>query len=122
MTSRDEALAALAKVIDPELRRPITELGMVGDLTGSTIDIKLTIPTCPAAKQIESAANEAVSSLGLSVQLTSMSQEERNALKEQLRAGRAPRTNPFDDYTLPTASRSPVKPATARSHAISPSM
>ena len=100
MTSRDEALAALAKVIDPELRRPITELGMVGDLTGSTIDIKLTIPTCPAAKQIEAAANEAVSSLGLSVQLTSMSQEERNALKEQLRAGRAPRTNPFDENSI----------------------
>jgi ATP-binding protein involved in chromosome partitioning len=96
MTLRDEALAALAKVIDPELRRPITELGMVGDLNDSTIDIKLTIPTCPAAKQIEAAANEAISSLGLSVQLTSMNQDERNSLKEQLRAGRAPRTNPFD--------------------------
>ena len=100
MTSREEALAALAKVIDPELRRPITELGMVGELAGSTIDIKLTIPTCPAAKQIEAAANEAVSPLGLSVQLTSMSQDERNALKGKLRAGRAPRTNPFDENSI----------------------
>jgi ATP-binding protein involved in chromosome partitioning len=100
MTSRDEALAALASVIDPELRRPITELGMVGDLTGSAIDIKLTIPTCPAAKQIEKAANEAVQALGLTVNLTSMNQDERNALKEKLRAGRAPRTNPFDENSV----------------------
>ena len=51
MTSRDEALASLAKVIDPELRKPITELGMVGELSGNTISIKpvsythLTLPT-----------------------------------------------------------------------------
>jgi len=100
MTSRAEALAALAKVIDPELRKPITELGMVGELSGSTIDIKLTIPTCPAAKQIESEANQAIAALGLTVNLTSMSQDERNALKLQLRAGKAPRTNPFDENTL----------------------
>ena len=100
MTSRDEALAALASVIDPELRRPITELGMVGELTGSTIDIKLTIPTCPAAKKIESEANQAIESLGLKVNLTSMNQDERNALKEQLRNGKAPRTNPFDENSL----------------------
>lgn len=100
MTSRDEALAALSAVIDPELRKPITELGMVGELTGSTIDIKLTIPTCPAAKQIEAAANEAIASLGLTANLTSMTQDERNALKEQLRAGKPPRTNPFDETTL----------------------
>ncbi|MCX6485962.1 MAG: iron-sulfur cluster assembly protein, partial [Rhodoluna sp.] len=37
MTLRDEALAALAKVIDPELRKPITELGMVGEITGTSI-------------------------------------------------------------------------------------
>ena len=33
MTSRESVFAALAKVIDPELRRPITELGMVGKIT-----------------------------------------------------------------------------------------
>ena len=100
MTSLDSALAALASVIDPELRRPITELGMVGDLSGDTIDIKLTIPTCPAAKQIEAAANQAVASLGLTVNLTAMNQDERDALKLQLRAGRAPRTNPFDENSV----------------------
>ena len=100
MTSRDDALAALAGVIDPELRKPITELGMVGSITETTVEIKLTIPTCPAAKQIEAAANQAVSELGLTVELTSMNQEERNALKEKLRAGKPPRANPFDENTL----------------------
>lgn len=100
MTSRDQVIAALAKVIDPELRRPITELGMVGEFQNNLVDIKLTIPTCPAAKQIESAANEALSELGVSANLTSMSQDERNALKEKLRAGRPARTNPFDENSI----------------------
>ena len=100
MTSRNDILAALAKVIDPELRRPITELGMVGENTDSTVDIKLTIPTCPAAKKIEAEANEAMANLGFTVNLTSMNQAERDALKEKLRAGRAPRTNPFDENSL----------------------
>ena len=59
MTSRDEALAALAKVIDPELRKPITELGMVGEITGNTIAIKLTVPTCPSAQAIRAEAQAA---------------------------------------------------------------
>ena len=100
MTSRNEILAALAKVVDPELRRPITELGMVGENTETSVDIKLTIPTCPAAKKIEAEANAAVASLGITVNLTSMNQDERDALKEKLRAGRAPRTNPFDENSL----------------------
>ena len=100
MTSRESVLAALAKVIDPELRKPITELGMVGEVNTERVQIKLTIPTCPAAKQIESAANDAVRELGLFVELTSMTQAERDALKNQLRAGKPPRTNPFDENTL----------------------
>ena len=100
MTSRESVLAALAKVIDPELRKPITELGMVGEVTDDRVQIKLTIPTCPAAKQIESAANDAIRDLGLTVELASMTQAERDALKSQLRAGKPPRTNPFDENTL----------------------
>lgn len=100
MTSRDEALAALAKVIDPELRKPITELGMVGEITGTRIAIKLTVPTCPAAQAIRAEAQAAVDSLGLTAELTVMTQDERNELKEKLRAGKPPRTNPFDENTL----------------------
>jgi ATP-binding protein involved in chromosome partitioning len=100
MTSRDEAVAALAKVIDPELRKPITELGMVGEITGTSIAIKLTVPTCPSAQAIRAEAQAAVDSLGLTAELTVMTQAERDELKEKLRAGKPPRTNPFDENTL----------------------
>ena len=100
MTSRDEALAALAKVIDPELRKPITELGMVGEITGNSIPIKLTVPTCPSAQAIRAEAQAAVDSLGLTAELTVMTQAERDELKAKLRAGKPPRTNPFDENTL----------------------
>ena len=100
MTSRDEALAALAKVIDPELRKPITELGMVGEITGNSIAIKLTVPTCPSAEAIRAEAQAAVDSLGLTAELTVMTQAERDELKAKLRAGKPPRTNPFDENTL----------------------
>ena len=50
-------LAALATVIDPEIRRPITELDMVGDIRvvdgAASVGIKLTIIGCPAADRIE---------------------------------------------------------------------
>ena len=100
MTSRESVISALSRVIDPELRKPITELGMVGEITAHSVEIKLTIPTCPAAKQIESAAVSALEGQNLSVVLTAMNQTERDALKQQLRAGKPARTNPFDENSL----------------------
>ena len=100
MTLRDQAVLALSKVIDPELRKPITELGMVGELTGTSIAIKLTVPTCPSAQSIRAEAQVAVESLGLTAELTVMTQEERDALKVLLRAGKPPRTNPFNEDSL----------------------
>ena len=48
--------SALARVIDPELRRPITELGMVKNVTvepegGVHVEIYLTTSACP--KKVE---------------------------------------------------------------------
>ena len=100
MTLLEQALTALATVIDPELRKPITELGMVGDIVGREITVKLTVPTCPAAERIRVESQVAVDSLGLTVVLSVMSQEERDLLKDKLRAGKAPRTNPFDENCL----------------------
>ena len=101
-------LAALAKVIDPELRLPITELGMVAEtgIDGSkaTATIKLTVVGCPAAARIEAdviAALEGVAEVEtVAVTMTVMSQEERAQLREKLRAGKPPRTNPFGADTL----------------------
>src|SRR5450432_882910 len=55
---------ALATVIDPELRRPMLELGMLRDLRtdGSVafMRVVLTTPACPLKDQIRSAIEAAV--------------------------------------------------------------
>ena len=99
----EKVFAALSKVIDPELRKPITELGMVGDVsvaeTSVSVEIKLTIVGCPAAQKIERDVTEALNNVyeNVSVQMSTMSAEERNALKEKLRAGKPIRHNPFSE-------------------------
>ncbi|KQP01555.1 Mrp/NBP35 family ATP-binding protein [Leifsonia sp. Leaf264] len=101
--------AALARVIDPEIRKPITELDMVGGVFarpdgGVDVGIKLTIVGCPAADRIERdtlAAAESVVGAGLaSVDVTIMTREERTALTEKLRGGKAKRGIPFTAESL----------------------
>ena len=115
MTSRDSVFAALAKVIDPELRRPITELGMVGKITPFDdeaansdayaklgVEIKLTVVGCPAADRIRSDVEQALAtvSTNFEVHMTVMTADERAELKAKLLGGRALRTNPFGADTL----------------------
>jgi len=91
--------AALGRVIDPEIRRPITELGMVGEVSvdagHAVVGIRLTIVGCPAADVIERDVRAAASSVsGISsvdVGLTVMTREERQALTDRLRGGRVRR-------------------------------
>ena len=51
MPTPDAVLAALANVIDPELRRPVTELDMVRDVSidggDVTVRLALTVAGCP---------------------------------------------------------------------------
>ena len=90
---------ALDKVIDPELRLPITQLDMV-EIDGTDVTVKLTIAGCPAAKRIEADVRAAVADLGANVNMSVMNQAERDALKIKLRNGKPPRQNPFDEGTL----------------------
>ena len=89
--------SALGRVIDPEIRRPITELDMVGDIVVdasglATVNIKLTIVGCPAADTIEREVRGAVASApgvtGVTVAVGIMTRDERAALTEKLRGGR----------------------------------
>jgi len=91
-------LAALGRVIDPEIRKPITELDMVGGVAVTesglaTVDLKLTIIGCPAADTIERDVRDATASVpGISavdVAVSIMTREERTALTDKLRGGRA---------------------------------
>ncbi len=98
MSVREDAVrASLAGVIDPEIRRPITELDMVGAVTvddagAAAVELKLTIVGCPAADAIErdvlaaTLATPGVSSAA--VQVGVMTPAERRALTDRLRAGR----------------------------------
>lgn len=90
---------ALDKVIDPELRLPITDLDMV-EISETNVTVKLTVAGCPAAQKIESDVRAAVAEFGAEVTMSVMNQTERDALKAKLRNGKAPRQNPFDADTL----------------------
>lgn len=90
-------LASLARVIDPELRRPITELDMVAgasvDAAGrASIDLRLTIVGCPAADTIERDVRAAAAGTpgvtSVSVDVGVMTREQRDALTARLRGGR----------------------------------
>jgi len=104
---QEDIRRALDSVIDPELRKPITELGMVGNIEvdgkNAVVNLKLTIVGCPAAQKIErdtiAAASKVDGIENVSVVLGVMTAAERETLKEQLRGGRAVRTNPFDEDT-----------------------
>lgn len=103
-----KAILALSKVIDPELRAPITELGMVEvseeyDASASVI-VKLTIAGCPAAQKIERDVRTALTEAFETYQLTMsvMTQLERDELKTKLRGNAPIRFNPFaqdDNFT-----------------------
>lgn len=97
--------AALATVIDPELRRPITELGMVDAVDISSdghvhLTVLLTIAGCPLRGTITADAQTALSSVpgvtGVDVDLKVMTQAQRDALKEQLRGPGGKRGIPFN--------------------------
>ncbi|MEJ1192929.1 Mrp/NBP35 family ATP-binding protein [Pseudarthrobacter sp. CCNWLW207] len=96
---------ALATVIDPELRRPITELGMVDSVEISDdgrvrLAVLLTIAGCPLRDTISSDADKALSAVpgvtAVEVELKVMNQAQRDALKEQLRGAGGQRGIPFN--------------------------
>ena len=98
-------LAALATVIDPELRRPITELGMVESVEafdGGRVRavVRLTIAGCPLRETITRDATAALMKLDgvtdVGVELTVMTPEQRAELKGRLKGGAAERGIPFN--------------------------
>src|SRR5258708_21444532 len=93
MASRDAVLEALSRVIDPELRRPITELDMVRsiEIDGRRVDltITLTIAGCPLRSSFEDQVQREVGSLDgvdeVTLAFDVMSPDERAALTHKLR-------------------------------------
>ncbi|MFL6039693.1 MAG: Mrp/NBP35 family ATP-binding protein [Gaiellaceae bacterium] len=93
--NRDDILRALERVIDPELRRPVTELDMVRgvDIDGGDVrvTIALTVAGCPLRDSFQQQVADALKdvpgvervALGFDV----MTPEERQTLTAKLRAG-----------------------------------
>jgi len=106
MTSPDleQINAALATVNDPEIRRPITDLGMVESVdvaADGTVAVKvlLTVAGCPLKDTITRDVNAAVGKVpgvtGVDLSLGVMSNEQRSGLQEKLRGGQAQKEIPF---------------------------
>jgi len=102
--SQDALIAALSTVNDPEIRKPITELGMVEsvdvDESGrAAVTILLTISGCPLKDTLTRDATAALLTVegvtSVDVTLGVMSDEQRTELKTTLRGGNPEREIPF---------------------------
>ncbi len=102
--SDEQVTAALAGVNDPEIRRPITELGMVKSVNIAPdgkvrVEVYLTVAGCPLRDTITREVTAAVAAVpgvsGVAVALDVMSEEQRRELQTQLRGDRKERDIPF---------------------------
>jgi ATP-binding protein involved in chromosome partitioning len=100
----EQVTAALAGVNDPEIRRPITELGMVKSVDVGRhgkvrVEVYLTVSGCPLRETIIKDVTAAVAAVpgvsAVEVHLDVMSDEQRRELQGRLRGGRAERAIPF---------------------------
>jgi len=104
LPTTEQVTSALAGVNDPEIGRPITELGMVKSVSVGAdglvdVSVYLTVAGCPMRDTITSRVTDAVTALpgvsGARVTLDVMSEEQRKAMQTQLRGGRAEPVIPF---------------------------
>ena len=93
--SREAILTALEQVIDPELRRPVTELQMIRDVQieggDVVVVIALTVAGCPLRDSFQKQVAQALAPVAgverVALEFDVMSPDERAALTERLRGG-----------------------------------
>ncbi len=102
--SNETVTTALASVLDPEIRKPITDLGMVSSVsvsdTGAVrVGVLLTVAGCPMKAQLTRDVTAAVARVegvtGVEVELGVMTDAQRTALRQQLRGDAAENEIPF---------------------------
>jgi ATP-binding protein involved in chromosome partitioning len=100
----EQVATALSAVNDPEIHRPITELGMVKSIEvtpGGVVEVAvyLTVSGCPLRDTITRDVTAAVSKLAgvtaVRVDLDVMSEDQRRELQSTLRGGKPEREIPF---------------------------
>jgi ATP-binding protein involved in chromosome partitioning len=96
-TLEDAIQAALATVDDPEIRRPITDLGMVKGFTVAEgtvrVELLLTVAGCPLRDKLNNDITAALTQIpgitSVTVDFGVMDEEQRKALQTTLRGGGA---------------------------------
>ncbi|MEV0591538.1 Mrp/NBP35 family ATP-binding protein [Nonomuraea cavernae] len=97
--TQEQVTAALATVIDPEIRRPITDLGMVKSIDIAPdgvvrVGVYLTVAGCPMKDTIRRDVTASITALdgvtGVEIELDVMSTEQRKTLQTKLRGDRGP--------------------------------
>src|ERR1022692_1806046 len=100
----DQVMQALATVQDPEIRRPITELGMVKNVEIAAdgavrVDVWLTVSGCPLRdtiiRDVTGAVGKVAGVTSVRVELDVMSEDQRRDLQSTLRGGKPERQIPF---------------------------
>jgi ATP-binding protein involved in chromosome partitioning len=94
---------ALAGVLDPEIRKPITELGMVAGVAiagpSVTVSVLLTVAGCPMKAELTRSVTAAVGAVegvdSVQVELGVMTDAQRTALRQQLRGDAVEHEIPF---------------------------
>jgi ATP-binding protein involved in chromosome partitioning len=103
LVTQDQVREALRSVNDPEIGRPIEDIGMLRDievLDGGLVRVHvlITIEGCPLKDRITSDVTEALAPLEgverVDVALSPMSEEQRASLVATLRGGAAPQKQP----------------------------
>jgi ATP-binding protein involved in chromosome partitioning len=103
-TLLDQVNAALATVNDPEIKRPITDLGMVESVAVSdtgVVDVKvlLTVSGCPLKgtidRDVTAAINRVPGITDVRLEMGVMTPEQRTAMRNSLTGGAAQREIPF---------------------------
>ncbi|MDT4916324.1 MAG: ATP-binding protein involved in chromosome partitioning, partial [Pseudonocardiales bacterium] len=104
MSLESEVRAALATVNDPEIRKPITELGMLESVTVSdggavSVAVLLTVPGCPMKEQLTRDVTTAVAAVAgvstVEVSLGVMTDAQRAELRTTLRGDAPANEIPF---------------------------
>ncbi|MEU2253088.1 Mrp/NBP35 family ATP-binding protein [Nocardia xishanensis] len=104
VVTESDVRGALAKVDDPEIRKPITELGMVKSVaidaeSNVHVEVYLTTAGCPLRTEITQRVTKAVADVpgvgAISVELDVMNDEQRTSLRKQLRGDSADPVIPF---------------------------
>src|SRR6202522_2711642 len=104
LAAHEVVTQALNGVLDPEIKRPITELGMVKGIEiapdgAVLVQVWLTVSGCPlretSTREVTAAVTAVEGVTAVRVDLDVMSEEQRKALQTQLRGGRPEPEIPF---------------------------